>query len=1615
MSEVLRVHAIIMARQSMALFLVLMFCAMSCLPMVDANPNRSVDVVVGLGPNGMSDQFTIEVPDGEIVTDFDVKVFEKPWPINDVVTFEDKTDWMNGDSMDGIDYNLTGLRILPMSHEWDFEGSVQGWTLNSGGGWAHGYDSTLGSVNGVHSGTSAIYTYNGNYPNYMGGPYWATSPTIDCSSCTGTWDLKFWKRLGVESSSYDRAYVSVKTNSGGWTNVYSNPYGTTNDGSYTQVSYDISSHITGNSAFQVRFGLGTTDSSVTYTGWNVDDVLIEPRGNTGTGSANWTSQAFGPGASGIMEMQHGLMAIDATIPQGAMMRWSLIDANDSSVIPGFSELEGLQADLSIIDFKKHPKVQLKIQMESVSETPIIHSIKLGGGIIESFTDNPTARGWSGFSSHSNGKVTGSGMLNSPEWRLTHPFSAIDMSWTGTGSGNFEACFTDSSMCSTSGWNSIPADGKLQMDAPSTTLNLRWSGTGSYSIDSISIDLYRQSSPLDARIDIGLDGVSEWSFSNEMIGGWGLQDVLENGEKSLELSIAPSGTDATSLYYPIRTGQSHPSYESTGNMMLAFTAVGAPLNDVEVKLSLDGNDIVTESLGFIQNSARMILTDLQVQDLVTEMDSRTAEINVVGELDAHKIEVSVSSSTGGVLQVSGLSIPYRYDAHIEGDSALPIIAAINSQLSQISPSNGVKEVPIPIVMTNPGKLLIWDYGLQTLGSPLPTGITMTNQTDTLVAGNDWYEFNSTFDLSNIGISDAATQFSNEGWSSVFTLGGSEWTRSLHCSIVSNSCNAEQGIIVDDFSYHFSSSEVEFYHRIQISSIWPDESALIASSSIDMNGPASHPNQIRFGAGWSMGVEQDVEVVDWHLSFMNDAESSWDALYFDPANPGIVEVELAFEDLEDSPRSSTFNVALYVDGALTDTTQSLTDGVATLMFTPNSLASQVDLQVAVSGLYGQNVNWNVPKNATFLIDDLAPVLISTNVAPLDHRSTDMPLELTFEIGDRPVLPRHSLLHVETSWQGEQTIQLDQPANLNGFQGVYSTIFDISGAELGDSMSGWLEVFDPAGHPLPDSGTEENPMFIISFGPDGAPVILQDGLGWTHSDNWLHPGQNYSMQIPIQDANGYGDIESVSIDLASDSSEVLVIDWNAQSGCSSSTPSIIVEDCFIVGDSHHFDPLFTLEVVMSFNWDFNPDTSLERSIRITASDDSGQSHRSELDSSWRYSSEMEIDLNSAGFTQSSAFVAPGQTSVLNADIIWTRGGQLVDTIVDVSASIDGSEQFGLSENGMVNLTLVAPNSTGIHPIKLDLINLPSGAIDRTDTEQIVAWMVVDSNQPRVLQLLSPDPLDLVQERDWENLRFEIMVNETEGLNLDSLQMNWLIVPHGMAIPELALLGGNVSMELIAGTGAGSSIPLSATLDVDSIVPEVSRQNSWDLWIWVEGEDLAGQKIVSQFNSRSSPLAILQLANRDADLRLDTEGILVESEYPKTGDAILVNVTVYNDGQVDGLTSVRVEVIEDGDKRRLIEIVNIEVPANSSASFEAKWVPEDEGAAWIEISTPDGKFARTNPVQVENGDSTFVIESLEGASGAMLTGFAVITFVMIGLLGFLVISGKKPRDDDFEDSEFA
>ena len=242
-------------------------------------------ISVSAFPNATSTALTLEVPENEAVTGLNLTIEPSVLHSNEIISWTGSTDWnATGATLDRINVNQSNLQMLPKKWEWDFEtgpsNSPQGWTLQSGGGWSWGYDSVLGQNAGVHGGTKAIYTYNGNYPNGMSSTYWATSPVIDCSGCSGTWNLKFWKRLGVEYHYYDHAYIQVKNAQGSWVQIYSNNGGV-NDGSYQQVTYNIGTHVQNNPAFQVRFGLGTTDGSVTYTGWNIDDVSIEPAGGGG--------------------------------------------------------------------------------------------------------------------------------------------------------------------------------------------------------------------------------------------------------------------------------------------------------------------------------------------------------------------------------------------------------------------------------------------------------------------------------------------------------------------------------------------------------------------------------------------------------------------------------------------------------------------------------------------------------------------------------------------------------------------------------------------------------------------------------------------------------------------------------------------------------------------------------------------------------------------------------------------------------------------------------------------------------------------------------------------------------------------------------------------------------------------------------------------------------------------------------------------------------------------------------------------------------------------------------------------------------------------------------------
>ena len=148
------------------------------------------------------------------------------------------------------------------------------------------------------------YNLTGDYTNLMR-PKYLTTHTLDCASKTGV-TLTFRRWLGVqreywetdsgERTDYDRATVEISNDSGfTWTAIWSNATSQIEDGVYDAFLhewkgwplqfYDISSDADGEQ-IMVRWGMGQTDGSGTFCGWNLDDigfyesmnVLTDPNG-----------------------------------------------------------------------------------------------------------------------------------------------------------------------------------------------------------------------------------------------------------------------------------------------------------------------------------------------------------------------------------------------------------------------------------------------------------------------------------------------------------------------------------------------------------------------------------------------------------------------------------------------------------------------------------------------------------------------------------------------------------------------------------------------------------------------------------------------------------------------------------------------------------------------------------------------------------------------------------------------------------------------------------------------------------------------------------------------------------------------------------------------------------------------------------------------------------------------------------------------------------------------------------------------------------------------------------------------------------------------------------------
>ncbi len=183
-----------------------------------------------------------------------------------------------GITPDGGDSNVATVSIavggLSPTYVFPLD-SNPGWSCEQQ--WAFGKPTGNGSYGGDPLvGYTGYYVYgynlNGDYGNNLSAAY-LTTGAFNCSSLTGT-ELRFRRWLGVDSSSSDHASVEVSNNGVIWTTVWNHSGGAISESSWSLQIYDLSAMADGQSQVYVRWGMGPTNSSTTYPGWNLDDVEI---------------------------------------------------------------------------------------------------------------------------------------------------------------------------------------------------------------------------------------------------------------------------------------------------------------------------------------------------------------------------------------------------------------------------------------------------------------------------------------------------------------------------------------------------------------------------------------------------------------------------------------------------------------------------------------------------------------------------------------------------------------------------------------------------------------------------------------------------------------------------------------------------------------------------------------------------------------------------------------------------------------------------------------------------------------------------------------------------------------------------------------------------------------------------------------------------------------------------------------------------------------------------------------------------------------------------------------------------------------------------------------------
>jgi len=1536
-------------------------------------------------------------------------------PRTETISWAGPNDWnQSGVSLQGIDANVTAMTILPQGFEWDFESGAfdSAWSHSGTSNWA------------VQSNTRISGTYTAQSGSISHNQVSTMSVTI--SNMVGTGSFKY--RTSTESG-WDYLLFCIDSPSCTRYNSFTSKWsGSSSSGTY---NFNIAS---GTHTYYWKYAKDGSVNSYSDTVW-VDDIVFTPSGGSGTGEANWTSPKFGTGITGplgLIDAPYGMMSIDAKLPSGSLITSSIIDATQNSAIPGYEGMTGSFFDLGGIDSTMYPELRVNLRMTTTGGgMPEIYGIHLHGRIASTLEQNPATEGWilNGVTWDGD-SISGSGTLTSPLFTSARPIARITNSMSVSGSTDFAVSIDGAAP------QTIPTQGSLTLERPGRSVQFFFGANTATAFDLLSFQTDIESGGMaeDASFDIGLDGVDETSLAHPAIGPLGLQDRFGNSERSVQLRWPTPADHSIPVHAPMNGINSFDWLLIPGSV--------SPEN-IDWSIKVDGSEVISGSIAIAERAVRVSLNNSEVMTLSYALVNATPSI-----FDHTSIDLVIGAQQGEAT-VSGLAIKSAGIIDFDLGPSDALVLAINDNIPTSTLTGLTRLVPLSMRFLEAGALEVTITKLETSSSFTTDSLILNNVSSTLTPSYQWIEVTSTHNVTD-GV-PARVQVDLAGVVNSATI-EVDLTTNTHSLRQTGSNSGDLLLLHSTKPYEHTSIDgfVNSTVRFQINASWDDEELVWLKARIILeDGRRSVPKQQLFGIGTRPGIENDIEVRDW--SIRNDLGLKIpSSMSYLKANAEVnISVQLGFEGMDDSvaPRTGDAIIKLYENRTLSEekllsSISTFDKGLAHFVFNTPSGTGDVEYRISVASLHGADNSSNLVMNRTFVVDSLAPTLINKNVNDFDHLEPTLNQRLTFEIFDRPVLPTDIQLSLWRDWEDDddmdgiaatdeyQSYSLNLPTNLSKQQGNYTISIDDSLAPDGGIVHGYLNGGDPAGN-LIEGGAFDTPLFVYQLKRDGAPLLSGEGgfIDGTHV--YLHPSIHYELTLPIFEPNGVSDIDHILFELASNSAiDRLPIYWNGTSArCETNSLYLIDLDCDVVpedGDLTAFTSQLNLEIEFELDWGLPLESDLRREPSIEVVDRAGQSAWLTMPSlRWRFSPDLAINSDTLALhpldgtlSHDGAWIQPSSDIIVNGSVVFPSSGEHPTVSHTVALLFNGIEHhIETDSEGLWEIILTGPASSGSLPMSVFLIELPAQANDLTDSVATRRWITVDGTSPHPESLLAPRLGREIPVASLENLSIEVSIKELEEIKVDSIELHWRLVrrdnsgrPYASGVEAMLLPGGAV---------AGQALLVRSVVQISEGLPPTIFSEQLKLEVWLTGEDRAGNQITSTtgFNSETNPFGHWDIERQAPLFAIDSDGLSYSRNGPiELGQLVMITIEISNDGEAHGWGNL--SLVEQRSDGTTVAITSTPLPfdiqAGGRSTVSIDWEPKGEGHVSV-IAIIDGNTLATgDKLEV----TTISEEGLDGVLGStppvMIAVFAILFLILISVILLAIRTtgeGEEEWDEEMWD----